>query len=188
MLYAPSQRERLTCRGEEQGREIRREGKRLQTSSLDVRPGERGNAGRTKGRWEGGRAGRRGTALTHTDGRDDVSACSKTLLLSAPLPPATHPPAVSILSLLPVCVDASPPPHPFLLYPLIHALFIASVRVCVCVCVCSCGCYILSTMILILLANGGHFWDGRTFWLVLTTLKDCLRVEGLVGTLQLCLR
>lgn len=76
----------------------KKRGQELRTSSQEVRLGE----GTKEGRKEGGREGRStGTALTYVDGRDDVSACSKTRLLSAPLPPpATHPPAVSLSPLL----------------------------------------------------------------------------------------
>lgn len=45
----------------------------------------------------------------------------------------------------------------------------------VCVCVCSFTWYTLITKICILLANWGHFWKERSFWLVLGKLKYCLR-------------
>lgn len=44
-------------------------------------------------------------------------------------------------------------------------------------CTHSCACYILSTKIHLPLTQWGHFWEARRFSLVLTTLKDCLRVK-----------
>lgn len=53
-----------------------------------------------------------------------------------------------------------------------------------CLCVCSCICYKVSTKILILLAKWGHFWSIRSFWVVPTILKVCLRVKTCLSPLR----
>lgn len=65
-----------------------------------------------------------------------------------------------------------------LLYLIVHTSAVTE-RICdsVCACGCSCTCYISTTKIL-LRAKWEHFWEVRTFLVVLTISKDCLRVKA----------